>query len=134
MATADRWITCVAMLVAVCLSSGCIRSRVVVDSEPQGAVVTMNGENLGTTPVERPFTWYWYYDFEASMEGHASVTERRRFRAPFYLLPGPDLFFELLPFNVYDTKRVFLTLPPLPEQPGPAFVDGAAPRAGASVQ
>lgn len=105
---------------------GCIRSKVVVTSDPPGAVVRMNGRNLGTTPVTRPFAWYWFYDFEAQKEGFETSTVRKRFSPPFYLMPGPDFFMELIPINIHDTKRVHLVLEPAEPRPDPLFVDRPA--------
>ncbi len=109
---------CVGILLVM---SGCVRSKVLVTSDPPGAEVTMNGVMLGETPVEYPFTWYWYYDFVAQMEGHQSVGERRRFRAPPWLWPGFDLLMEAMPFYVVDRKKVHMVLPPVDGRPEPAY-------------
>lgn len=86
----------------------------------------MNGVNLGETPVEQPFTWYWYYDFIAEKEGYETAGVRRRFRAPIYLWPGLDLLMEMMPFYVTNTKRVHLELHELDDRPEPRMV-GSAP-------
>lgn len=100
--------------------SGCgVRSSVIVTSEPSGAMVTMNGVNIGETPVQRPFTWYWYYDFRAEKEGYEPLFQRERFRAPIYLWAGLDLLMEMMPFYVYDTKRVHLVLEEEEDRPAP---------------
>lgn len=109
------------------LTAGCVRSKVVVTSEPSGAEITMNGVNLGETPLEHPFTWYWYYDFIAEKEGFEPTGKRERFRAPVYLWPGLDLLMEMMPFYVTDTKFVHLTLPELDERPDPVLVQGPLP-------
>jgi hypothetical protein len=105
-------------------SSGCVRSRVLVTSEPEGAVVTMNGVNLGKTPVDAPFTWYWYYDFVAEADGFEPTGTRERFRAPVWLWPGFDLLMEAMPFYVTDRKRVHLVLTPVDERPKPQYATG----------
>jgi hypothetical protein len=110
------------------LLSGCVRSRVVVTSEPPGATIHMNDLHLGKTPVEMPFTWYWYYDFQAQLEGYETAVERKRLRAPVYLWPGLDLLMEAMPFPVYDTKRVHLVLREQKDRPDPEMV--STPAAG----
>ena len=112
------------LLVAVATTSGCVRSRVRVTSEPAGATVTMNGVHLGRTPVEQPFTWYWYYDFVVAKEGYAPTGERVRFRAPVYLWPGLDLLMEMMPFFVTDTKKVHFVLKQNDERPAPVYSTG----------
>lgn len=105
----------------VVVLAGCVRSKVVITSEPEGATVTMNGVSVGTTPTERPFTWYWYYDFVARKEGYTTLRERHRFRAPIYLWPGLDLLMEAMPFYVDDTKHVHLVLQELDARPEPRY-------------
>lgn len=102
-------------------AAGCVRSKVVVTSEPSDAEIVMNGVSLGKTPTEQPFTWYWYYDFTARKEGYVTETRRERFRAPPWLWPGADLVMEMMPFYVHDTKRVHIVLSPAQERPEPAF-------------
>jgi len=94
---------------------GCIRSRVIVTSDPAGADVTVNNVHRGKTPVEIPFTWYWYYNFELQKEGYEPVSVQERFRAPFYFWMPIDVVAEAMPFPLYDTKRrhyVMVTRPP----------------------
>lgn len=83
----------------------------------------MNGVNIGATPLQRPFTWYWYYDFVAEMEGYETTKQRERFRAPVYLWAGLDLLMEMMPFYVYDTKRVHLVLTEIDDVPSPVLAE-----------
>ena len=125
----QRWTRqCLAMVLVVGLawvSVGCgggVRSRVNVQTIPEGADVTMNDVHLGRAPLQMPFTWYWYYDFVAEKEGYQTATERVRFRAPVYLWMPLDLFAEMLPFKVYDTKEVTLVLEEEDRTPAPEYV------------
>lgn len=99
----------------------CVRSKVRVTSEPPGAEVTMNGINLGQTPVEQPFNWFWYYDFVAAKDGYESTGVRKRFRSPVWLWPPLDLFMEAMPFPVPSVKKVHLKLNKLDERPVPSY-------------
>ncbi|MCC5875861.1 MAG: PEGA domain-containing protein [Candidatus Sumerlaeia bacterium] len=117
---AYRWMISTLLAMVLFVASGCgVRSSVIVTSEPEGAVVTMNGVNIGETPLQRPFTWYWYYDFRAEKDGYEPVEQRERFRAPVYLWAGLDLLMEMMPFYVYDTKEVHLVLRELEDRPAP---------------
>ncbi len=118
-------------ILAICaLASGCIRSRVIVTSEPPGADVTLNGLHRGRTPIEIPFIWYWYYDFELTEEGYEPLVARERFHAPVYAaFPPLDLLSEAAPVVFRDTRRRHYTLvsratpapapPPAQVFPGP---------------
>ncbi len=114
-------LTLVAGLLACLSATGCVRSKVVVTSDPPGADVHMNDVHLGRTPVEMPFTWYWYYDFQAELDGHETSVTRERFRAPVWLWPPMDLVMEAMPFHVHDTKRVHFDLAPVSDLPAPEF-------------
>ena len=116
------------ILLVSAFASGCVRSRFQVTSDPPGADVTMNDVHLGTTPVEIPFTWYWYYDFRAQKEGYETAFLRQRVNAPVYLWPGPDLLMEMMPFPVYDTRRIHLELEPESDKPSPEYDVGMAGR------
>ena len=108
------------LLVVGATSCG-VRQKVIVTSEPTGAVVSMNGVNLGTTPVEQPFTWFWYYDFVAEKDGYEDTGVRKRFRAPIWLWPPLDLVMEAMPFHVPSVKRVHIKMKQLDDRPAPAF-------------
>ncbi len=103
------------LLAAASILAGCIRSRVIVTSDPTGADVSMNGVYRGKTPVEIPFAWYWYYDFTLRKDGYEPVSVRERFKAPVYFWVPFDVVAEAMPFPIYDTKRrhyVMATQPP----------------------
>lgn len=110
------------LLALLTSSTGCVRSKVLVTTDPPDASVTMNGVNLGKTPLEEPFTWYWYYDFIAEKEGYKQEGVRKRFHAPPWLWPGFDLLMEAMPFYVNDTKKVHIVLEPVDTKPAPVYV------------
>ena len=94
-------------------ASGCIRSRVIVTSNPSGADVTINNVYRGRTPLIAPFGWYWYYDFVIEKEGYRKIRTQERFRAPFWAVMPLDLVMEAIPINFYDTKRRNYQLKPV---------------------
>lgn len=95
---------------------GCIRTRVIVTSDPPGADVTLNGIHRGKTPIEIPFIWYWYYDFELRQEGYEPLWVRERFHAPVYFYMPLDAVAEALPMPIYDTKRRHYVMVTRPER------------------
>ena len=97
---------CIALLVGLA-AAGCIKSRMLIMSEPSGAEVTVNNEVKGTTPCVVPFDWYWYYDIALRKEGYEPLESRERLRAPIYFTIPLDLFWELMPFNIKDTHSFY---------------------------
>ena len=102
------------LLLGVCLLlGGCIRSRVQITSEPNGAEVIWRGQPYGATPVTIPFIWYWYYDFALEKPGYHRTEVFERFRTPPWFLIPMDLFVELLPIPIHDTRHRHYELEPL---------------------
>ena len=96
------------MLVGVGLAlttTGCIRSRVILTTEPAGAEVTWRGQYRGVTPIEIPFKWYWYHDYTLEKEGYETVEKIERFRTPPWFLLPLDLFAEIIPVPIPDRRR-----------------------------
>lgn len=95
--------------------SGCIRSRVIITSEPPGADVTFKNTYRGRTPITIPIIWYWYYDIEIEKEGFEKIHTVERFHAPVWFYVPFDLIMEAMPFPIYDTKYRHYVLTPLEE-------------------
>jgi len=102
----------ISLILLICLA-GCIRSRVVVTSDPVGAGVTVNDTYRGRTPITIPFGWYWFYDFKVEKEGYQSLESRERFHAPVWFYMPFDLIMEAMPFRIYDTKERYYALVPV---------------------
>ena len=102
---------CVTAL-AVVFCAGCIRSRLHIDSEPQGAIVTINNQPYGRTPLETPFIWYWYYDIKVEKEGYETVEDEQYLRTPFWAIFPLDLLAEAAPFPIPDNRHVHYDLKP----------------------
>ena len=108
-------------LVASVGCGGGVRQKVVVYSEPAGADVTMNDVHLGRTPVEVPFTWYWWYDFKAEKEGFETTVVRKRFYAPVHQWTGLDFLTEFYPGHIKDTREVTILMEPADTTPGAEY-------------
>ncbi len=69
-------------------------------SEPSGALVFLNGEEVGRTPTEVPFTWYGHYDVELRKEGFATLRTERWVAAPWWQWVPLDLVAALMPVRL----------------------------------
>ncbi|MEX0887034.1 MAG: PEGA domain-containing protein [Phycisphaeraceae bacterium] len=76
--------------------TGCARRTIEITSDPPGALVHLNDEQVGRTPLDVPFTFYGVYDVRLDLAGHEPIWARRRARAPWWEHPGPDLLGEAL--------------------------------------
>ena len=87
--------------------NGCIERTVSINTEPEGATVFLNDQEVGKSPVKVPFTWYGDYDIIIRKPGYQTVHTNRRIDAPWYQWPGIDLVTEcLIPFTVHDDRVV----------------------------
>ena len=106
-------ILCVVLCVlTLSLCIGCIRSRVIMTSDPPGADVTLKRDYRGKTPITIPISWYWFYKVKVEKEGYETIETYERFRAPVWFWMPFDIVMEAMPFPIYDTKRRHYELVP----------------------
>ena len=97
------------VLSAICLS-GCVQRTMYVNSEPPGAIVYMNDQEVGRTPLQRDFTWYGTYDVQVRKEGYETLSTKSRVIAPWWQWPPIDLIAEFMPWRPTDHQRLFYHL------------------------
>lgn len=118
MATMDRHPVLACLLALVLLvSTGCVERKLLLRSEPPGALVSLNGEPWlpGTTPLEVPFTHYGTYAVLMTLEDHRPLEAEADVSAPWWAWPPFDLVTELLlPTTIRDHREFDFTLEPLP--------------------
>ena len=73
---------------------GCAQRTIEIRSDPAGALVYLNDEQVGRTPVEVPFMFYGTYDVRLERAGHEPLWTTRRARAPWWDHPPIDLLGE----------------------------------------
>jgi len=78
---------------------GCVQRTISVTSDPPGALVYLNDEEVGRTPLSVPFTYYGHYNVRLEQDGYQPLAEVRKAKAPWWEAPGPDLLAEMIPNN-----------------------------------
>lgn len=101
---------------------GCVERTVSITSDPSGALVTLNDEEVGRTPLTVPFTFYGVYDVRLEREGYQPLWVQKNAKAPWWENPGPDLFAEAVPGAKSKVQWHFDLEPRTP----PADVDAGA--------
>jgi hypothetical protein len=87
--------------------TGCVERRFLVESNPPGATVLVNGEFRGTTPVSVPFTYYGKYDITLVRDGYETKTYAATIRRPWFEYFPLDFFAEVLyPMHIQDNRRL----------------------------
>lgn len=92
-----RLLASVLVCVVLIGSVGCVERRLKITSQPTGALVYLNDQEVGRTPVEVPFKWYGTYDVRLEREGYQTLQTQREADRPWWEAPGPDLFAEAIP-------------------------------------
>jgi len=99
------------LTVAVWILPGCVERVLTIHSEPSGAVVWLNGEEAGVTPLTTSFTWYGTYEVVVRKDGYRTLRTGQPLNPPFYQWPVVDLFTEcLLPVTLTDRQEWNFTL------------------------
>ncbi len=102
--------------------SGCVERTMTIKSDPPGALVYLNDQEIGRTPFKRDFLWYGNYEVEVRKEGYQTLKTERWVKAPLSQWVPFDLITELQPFTITDNHDLFFKLnPDSPEAaaPGP---------------
>ena len=89
------------------LVAGCVERTLSIKTEPDGATVFLNDDEVGKSPVKVPFTWYGDYDIVVRKGGYKTLKTHHRVFAPWYQLPVIDLFAEcLVPYTIHDEREL----------------------------
>lgn len=92
---------------------GCVRRRLTVRTNPPGALVFIDGQEIGRTPVATPFTYYGTRKFRIVKDGYETISVNQPFPSPCYQLPPLDFVSEnLVPNEIRDERVVDFELVP----------------------
>ena len=105
----------VAGLIAAIILGGCVERNLTINTNPQGALVVLNDEEIGTSPVTVSFEWYGDYDVRISKEGFETLKTHRNLKAPWYDNFPFDLFAWLNPERIVDEYEWTFELAPKKE-------------------
>lgn len=99
------------LLVAAVLSTGCVRRRLMIRSNPAGAMVNVDNQQVGVTPCAVDYTYYGTREVRLSMPGYETLTVNQPLPTPWYELPGIDFISEnLIPTRIKDVRTVSYNL------------------------
>ena len=84
------------LAVAFVAISGCVERTMKITTQPPGAIVIVNDEEVGVSPVKFAFTWYGDYDLMFRKEGYQTLKTHHRVEAPWWQWPVFDLITETM--------------------------------------
>lgn len=102
-----------ALGMAALLWSGCVERQLTIRTEPEGARITLNDEQIGRSPVTVSFNWYGDYWVRATKEGYATLETNRELKAPWHDWFPLDFFAQVLyPGRIVDSTEWTFELAP----------------------
>jgi hypothetical protein len=116
----------IAILLVCVVSSGCVRRRLTIRSNPLGAKVYIDDQQIGTTPVSTSFLYYGTRKIQLVKDGYATLTVKQKFSPPWYQVPPLDFVTEnLVPHELRDERIVEFELEPQPIVPTAELMERA---------
>jgi hypothetical protein len=103
-----------AMVVALLLPlGGCVRRRLNVRTNPPGALVYVDNQQIGTTPCSVDFTYYGTREIRLIKPGYETLTVNQPIPTPWYEFPPLDFVSEnLVATKIRDNRTVTYDLAP----------------------
>ena len=113
-----------AYLISVLLlvSGGCVDRIMTITSDPDGAVVYLNDQEIGRTPFTHDFQDYGNYEVEVRKDDYQTVKGTQLMEEPWWQLIPLDLFTDLAPWHLKDIRSYHYTMLPASTQPADAEV------------
>jgi hypothetical protein len=107
MPTFVRAATLTGLAIVLLVGAGCVERNMKIQTDPPGALVSINDEEVGVSPVKFSFLWYGDYDIVLRKAGSQTLTTHYRVDAPWYEWPPIDLIAEtLIPTQIRDEHEL----------------------------
>jgi len=100
------------LLLLVLGSTGCVERRLEITSEPSGALVWVNDQQVGRTPTQASFLYHGVYDIRLELEGYEPLRTEAEAKPPMYEHAPLDFVAEALPLQLKNTQHWHFILEP----------------------
>jgi hypothetical protein len=121
-----RGLAVAALAAMVLLPTGCVRRRLFVQSNPPGAMVFVDNQQIGNTPCSVDFTYYGTREIRLVKPGFETLTVNQPIPTPWYEVPPVDFVSEnLVPSRLVDHRTVAFNLQPQVIVPTDQLLDRA---------
>jgi PEGA domain len=108
-----RLIGIIGLVIGLASLSGCVERRYTIRTNPPGALVVVNGEEIGPSPVSRSFTYYGKREITLMLDGHQTQTIIQPVDAKWYDNYLTEFFTEnILPFTLRDEREFDFQMTP----------------------
>ncbi len=100
------------ILTALIALQGCVERRLTINTKPQKALIELNDEQIGTSPVTTSFQWYGDYNVRITKPGCETLKTHRKLKAPWYDKFPFDFFALVYPKRIVDEYEWTFELEP----------------------
>jgi hypothetical protein len=98
--------------------SGCVERRYTIRTEPPGATVVVNGEEIGPSPASRSFNFYGDRKVTLILDGYQTKTVIQPINAPWWDNYVTEFFTEnLVPVSLRDEREYKYAMEPAQTPP-----------------
>ena len=103
----------VLLLAGIGLISGCVERRYTIRTDPPGATVIVNGEEIGPSPASKSFVYYGDREITLMLDGYATKTVIQPINAPWWDNFLTEFFTEnVIPVSMRDEREFKYQLVP----------------------
>ena len=107
------WAVPAVSLFVLMVLAGCVERELTINTTPQGALVSLNDEEIGVSPVKVNFNWYGDYCVRISKEGYETLNTHRKLKGPWYDKFPFDFFAQIVnPNRIVDSYEWTFELSP----------------------
>jgi PEGA domain len=98
--------------------SGCVERRYTIRTDPPGATVVINGEEIGPTPASKSFVYYGKRKITMMLDGYETKTVIQPIEAPWWDNYLTEFFTEnVIPVSFRDEREYAYKLTPAQSPP-----------------
>jgi hypothetical protein len=74
----------VQLTLVVLLCTGCVQRRLQIRSQPEGALVSVDRQPVGNTPLSVPFTYYGSREIQLEKDGYKTIRVEQNIKPPWF--------------------------------------------------
>lgn len=114
------------LMVGLLCLTGCVERQLTVKTQPENAVVFLNDEEIGVSPVTVNFNWYGDYNVRIRKDGYQTLSTHRELKGPWYDHFPFDFFAQIIyPKRIVDSYEWTFDLEPQTELNREELVENA---------
>jgi len=95
------------LFLMICFCCGCVERKITILTEPSGALVALNDEDIGTSPVTVGFEWYGDYSVRLTKEGYKTLNTHQNLKRPLRDRVGFDLLDDMFHTRIDEYTWTF---------------------------